>query len=71
MANFGFDGASAAEVRDQFWCQAAPCAADQDAGRLNAVAAIAAVDDGQGGVLVGQDLYLLQRLSQRMAVVRV
>lgn len=32
VADFGFYGASAAEVRDEFWCQAAPCAADQNAG---------------------------------------
>ena len=32
VADLGFDGASAAEVCDEFWCQAAPCAADQDAG---------------------------------------
>ena len=57
MAYFGLDGASVAEVCDEFWCQAAPRAADQDAGRLNAVAAISGVDDGQIGALVGQNGY--------------
>lgn len=55
MADLGLDGAAAVEVCDEFWCQAAPRAADQDAGRLNAVAAISGVDDGPIGALVGQN----------------
>ena len=32
VADFGFGGAAAAQVRDQFWRQAPSGAADQDAG---------------------------------------
>lgn len=46
VSDLSLDGTSAAQVRDQLRCQPAPCAADQDAGRLDAMTAIAAVDDG-------------------------
>jgi hypothetical protein len=39
VADFGFDGASAAEVCDQLGGQPAPCATDQDAGGLHAMTA--------------------------------
>lgn len=61
VTDFGLDGAPAAEVCDQLGCQAAPCAADQDAGPVLAMAAIAAVDDGEIGSLVGQNSYRFQR----------
>ena len=38
VAYLGFDVASAAQVCDEFWCQDAPCAADQHAGLFLAVA---------------------------------
>ena len=71
VADFGFYGASAAQVGDQFWCEAASRAADHDAGFHLAMAAIAAVDDGQIGALVGQDRHLLQRLAKGVAIVGV
>ena len=51
VANLCLDGASTSQVCDQFWRQAAPCATDPDAGRLNTVAAVSAIDDGQIGAL--------------------
>lgn len=42
VADLSLDGAAAAEVCDQFGRQAAPCAADQDAAPVLAIAAIAA-----------------------------
>ena len=71
VADFGFYGASAAKVGDQFWCKAASRAADHDAGFHLAMAAIAAVDDGQVGALVGQDFHLFQRVPQGVAIVGV
>jgi hypothetical protein len=71
VADLGFDGAATTEVCDQFRRQPAPCAADQDTGRLNAVAAVSTIDDGEVGALIGEDGYLLQRLPQGVAVVRV
>ena len=57
VSDLGFDGAAASEVGNQFWRQAAPGAADEDASRRHAVTAITAVDDGEAGALVGQDLH--------------
>ena len=71
VTDFGLDGAAATEVGDQLWRQAAPCAADQDAGPGLAMAAIAAVDDGEFGSLVGQDFHLFQRRAEGVAVIRV
>lgn len=53
VADLGFDGTSSAEVCDEFWCQPAPRAADQDAGFVFAMAAVAVIDDCQIGALVG------------------
>ena len=78
MTDFGFDGAAASEIGDQFWRQAAPCAADQHAGLQDAVASITTVDDGKVGALVGQDLDLLDapgvlppRLDDQQAALRL
>ena len=51
--------------------QTAPCAADQDAGFVDPVAAVSTVDDGQLGALVGEDGHLFQRGTQGMAVTGV
>ena len=71
VTDFGLDGAAAAEVGDQLWRQAASGAADQDAGRGHAVAAITSVDDGQIRALVGQDFQLFQRRAEGVAVVGI
>ncbi len=71
VADFSFDRAAAVEIGEQFWCQAAPCDADQHAGLQDTVAPIPMVDDGKVGALIGQDLDLLQRQGQGVAVVRV
>lgn len=68
VADLGLDGAAAADVGDQFWCEAPTGSADQDAGSVLAVAAIAAVNDGEVGVLVGQDFHLFQRSYDRKLV---
>jgi hypothetical protein len=49
VADFSLDCASTAQVCGQFWRQAAPGAADQDAGSLNTVAAVSTVDDNESG----------------------
>ncbi len=46
------DGAAAAEAWDQAWRQAAPGAADQDAGSVLTVTAVGVVDDGKVGALI-------------------
>lgn len=71
VTDFGLDGAAAAKVGDQLWRQAAPGAADQDACPVLAMAAIAAVDDGQIRALVGQDFHLFQCRAEGMAVVGI
>jgi hypothetical protein len=50
----------------QFWRQAAPCACDQDVGRLNTMAT---ADYSQIGTLVRRYLYLFERLFQSVGVV--
>ena len=69
MADLGLDCASTTEVYHKFWRQAAPCAADQDAGRLNTMAAVSAIDDDKIGVLVSQDRHLFEGLFQGVAIV--
>lgn len=71
VADLGLDGAAAAEVCDQLRGQAAPCAADQHAGRLNAVTTVSPVDDSAVGALVGQDFHLFQRRAEGMAIVGI
>ena len=60
-----FDGASPPEEPRQERGDAASCAADQDLGGLHAMAAIAAIDDGEIGHLVGQDRDLLAGRAER------
>lgn len=67
MANFSFDCDATSQIGDQFWRQAASCAADQHAGLEGVVTSIATINHGEVGALVGQDLHLLQGV----AVVRV
>lgn len=64
MTDFSLDGAAAAEVSDQPGRQTAAGAADQDAGPCFAMSAVAAIDDGEVGVLIGQDGHLFQRGAQ-------
>jgi hypothetical protein len=71
VADLCLNRAAMAQVYDQFWRQATPCAADHDAGGLNTVVAVSAVDDGQIGALIRQYLHLLEGLFQGVAVVRV
>lgn len=71
MADLCLDSAAAAKVSDQLRHQAASGAANQDTGSVLTVAAIAAVDDGEVGALVGQDRHLFQRLPQSVAVIGI
>ena len=71
VSDAGFDGASAPEVALQRRGHAAALAGDEDVGRLHAMAAITAVDEGAAGAGIGQDLNLLERLAQSVAVVGV
>ncbi len=71
VADFGFDGAASAKVRDQPWRQAAAGAADQNAGFVLAMAAVSTVYDGQIGALVGQGCNLFEGLFQGVAVVGI
>lgn len=71
MADLCLDSAAAAKVSDQLRHQAASGAADQDTGSVLTVAAIAAVDDGEVGALVGQDRHLFQCLPQSVAVIGI
>lgn len=64
VTDFSFDRAAASQIGQQFWCQAAPCTTDQHAGLQHIVASIPAVDDGDVGALVGQDIDLLQRRAR-------
>ena len=58
MANFRLDGAAAAKIGDELWCQAAPRAADQDTGFGLAVTTVAAIDHREVGALIGEDFDL-------------
>lgn len=64
LADLGFDGRPASGLVPQIGRQAAPCAADQDAGVQGSVAATTAVDHRQRRALAGQDFHLFQRLGQ-------
>ena len=55
-ADFRLDGAAAAEIGDELWCQAAPHAADQDTGFGLAVTTVAAIDDCQFRAMISEDL---------------
>jgi hypothetical protein len=71
VSDHRLDGAASSQVALQRRGHAAALAGDEDVGRLHAVAAIAAVDEGAAGAGVGQDLHLLERLAQSVAVVGV
>ena len=53
------------------WCNAAPLATDQDAFRLDAMAAITAVDHGEAGPRIGQDRDLFQRWRQGVTIIGI
>lgn len=65
MTGFGGDGAAAAEVSGQFWCQPAPRSADQGAGL---VFVMATADDSRSGALASQVGGLFEGLFQGMAI---
>lgn len=67
------DGAAPLDQGFQRSGDAAPLPRAQDAHAFDLHAAIALVHDGRGGRLVraGEDAHLLQRLGQRVAIVRV
>ena len=71
MADLGLDGSASFEELCQHRGDAAPLTTDQDAGGLDAMPAIAAVDHGEAGPRIGQDLDLLQRRCQGVAVIRI
>jgi len=66
-----FDGASSSQQFRNGSGDAAPGAADEDPDSLDAMAAIAPIDEGHVRAPVGQDFHLFQRLVQGVAVVRV
>lgn len=59
-ADLGLDGAAAAQELGQSGREAAPRAADKHLRAAAAVVAIATIDRGEAGALVGQDLDLLE-----------
>jgi hypothetical protein len=59
VANLGLDGAATPEELAQSGREAAPCAADEHPRALRAVSAIAAVNHGEAGAVIGQGLDLL------------
>src|SRR5690606_2730153 len=71
MADLGLDGAAPFEELCQYRGDAAPLATDQDAGGLDAMPAIAAVDHGEAGPRVGQERNLLQCRCRGVATIGV
>ncbi len=71
VADLRLDGAAAAQELGECRREAPAGAADQHAGGLDAVPAVAAVDDGEGRAAIGQHLDLLERLGEGVAVVGV
>jgi len=71
VSYFRLDGALAAEINYKPGCQTPACAADQHASFVDAMAAIATVDNSKFRALVGLDLHLLQCRAERMAIVGV
>jgi len=63
--------AEAAQVAPERQRHAAALAGDEDLGRLHAMAPIDAVDEGSLWRRVGQNLHLLERLAQGVAVVGI
>jgi len=71
VAEGALEGASgeAAQVASERRRHAAALAGDEHLGRLHAMTAVAAIDEGAAGAGVGEDLHLLERLPQGVAVV--
>ena len=69
VTDLSLDGASATQVGDQFWRQAAAHSADQDAGLSLTMATIATVNDRQLGTLVCEDCHLLKGPREGVAIV--
>ena len=71
VADLRFDGAAAAQELGERRRKPPAGAADQHARGLDAVPAVAAVDDGEGRTAIGQHLDLLESLGEGVAVVGV
>lgn len=71
VAYGGFDGGPSAEFAFERKRHRAALAGDVDGGAFGAVATIASVDKGAVGPCVGEDLDLLERFAEGVAVVRV
>ena len=71
VADGGLDGASAPDHGPERAGDAALLARAQDAHAVDLGAAVALVDDGRGGLVLGEDGDLLDRLVQGVAVVGV
>ncbi len=71
VADLRLDGAAAAQELGERRREPPAGAADQHARGLDAVAAIAAIDDGEGRAAIGQHLDLLESLGEGVAVVGV
>ena len=71
VADHRLDRASSSQQFRDRPGDAAPGAADEDPDSLDAMAAVAPIDEGHVWALVGQDLHLLQRLVQGVTVERV
>jgi hypothetical protein len=68
VTDLGLDGAAAFEELAQSRRQTAPRAADEYPGALHAVPAIAAVNHGEAGVVIGQGLDLLEGVRKGVPV---
>ena len=71
VADLGLDGAAPSEQFCKRRGDPSSGAADQNARGRDPVAAMAAVDNGEARAAVGEDLHLLQRLAQRVAVIGI
>ena len=64
VADLGLDGAAALEEPGQPRRQTAPGSADEHPRALHAMSAVAAVDHGEAGAVIGQGLGLLEGLAE-------
>ena len=71
VPDYRFDGASASQQFRDRPDDAAPGTADEDPDSLDAMAAVARIDEGHVRALIGQDFHLFQRLVQGVAVVGI
>lgn len=71
VADLSFDRASPAEVDDLFGSQSSACAADQNTGFAFVMPPVTAINDGEIGALICEDLDLAERFPQRVAVIRI